>query len=123
MNAGFSNMLEKLARLAANGPEAEGISPLDNTDRRGGGYPILLQRMRRGLACILARGHARHLQSRVHYLRKTRAEAYHTWNANLRENRWRPGQGGNQNALSRYIPLGYNGFEQYMNGKGHKARW
>lgn len=36
-NAGFSDILEKLARLAANGPEAEGISPLDNSDRRGGG--------------------------------------------------------------------------------------
>ena len=51
---GLNKLLMKLAQIASNGPEAQGMSPLDNSDRRGGAYPIILQRMRRGLACLIA---------------------------------------------------------------------
>ena len=62
VNEGMNKLLVKLARIASNGPEAHGVSPLDNSDRRGGAYPIILQRMRRGLACLIARGQTRQLE-------------------------------------------------------------
>ena len=79
INKGLNKLLMKLARIAPNGPEAQGVSPLDNSDRRGGAYPIILQRMRRGLACLIARGQSRHLEGRIHYLRKTMGEAHNIY--------------------------------------------
>ena len=95
-NEGLDKLLMKLARIASNGPEAHGVSPLDNSDRRGGAYPIILHRMRRGLACLIARGQTRHLEGRIHYLRKTPDEAHNTWRAHRRDNTWNPSQYGRQ---------------------------
>ena len=54
VSEGMNKLLINLAQIASNGPEAHGVCPLDNSDRRGGTYPIILQRMRRGLACLIA---------------------------------------------------------------------
>ena len=64
INKGLNELIliTKLAKITANGPQAVGMSPLDNSDRNGGAFPIVLQRFRRGLACVIARGNARHIQ-------------------------------------------------------------
>lgn len=68
INEGLNELITKLARITANRPQAIGMSPLDNSDRNGGAFPIVLQRFRRGLACVIARGNAQHIQSRIHFL-------------------------------------------------------
>ena len=120
-NEGLDKLLMKLARIASNGPEAHGVSPLDNSDRRGGAYPIILQRMRRGLACLIARGQTRHLEGRIHYLRKTPDEAHNTWRAHRRDNTWNPSQYGRQRGFDKFIPEGYEGFEQFRSGKSYRV--
>ena len=122
VNEGMNQLLAVLARITANGPQAIGMSPLDNSDRNGGAYPIVLQRMRRGLACVIARGNARHIQSRIHFLRKTRTEAHNIWKAHKRENRWRPGQCGRYGTLCGPTASGYEEFEQFLSGRHYKNR-
>ena len=62
------------------------------------------------------------MQSRIHYLRKTRSEAHNTWRANRRDNRWNPSQYGKQRGFNKFIPPGYDGFEQFvMSGKSYRV--
>ena len=42
-NGHLDQLIIKLARITANGPQAIGMSPLDNSDRKGGAFPIILQ--------------------------------------------------------------------------------
>ena len=42
INEGLNDLITKLAKITANGPQAEGMSPLDNSDRNGGTFPIVL---------------------------------------------------------------------------------
>ena len=121
-NGQLDQLLIKLAKITANGPQAIGMSPLDNSDRNGGAFPIILQRMRRGLACVIARGNARHIQSRIHFLRRNKTEAHNIWKAHKRENRWRPGQYGRHSAFCGPTASGYDEFEQFLNGRHYKSR-
>ena len=122
INEGLNELITKLAKITANGPQAVGMPPLDNSDRNGGAFPIVLQRFRRGLACVIARGNARHIQSRIHFLRRTKTEAHNIWKAHKRENRWRPGQYGRHSTFCGPTASGYDEFEQFMNGKHYRTR-
>ena len=92
------------------------VSPLVNTDRKGGAFPIMLQQFRRAIGVAIVSGHAKHKLRRLHYVRATAAEAAHVYNANHSENRWRPSQNGRSSWYSEHIPEGYATFEQFRNG-------
>lgn len=51
----FEKVIKVLARAAASGDEGLTISPLVNTDRKGGAYPIMLQQFRRAIGVAIAR--------------------------------------------------------------------
>ena len=43
------------------------------------------------------------------------------WRANRRDNRWNPSQYGRQRGFNKFIPEGYDGFEQFMSGKSYRV--
>ena len=51
------------------------VSPLVNTDRKGGAFPIMLQQFRRAIGVAIVSGHAKHKLRILHYVRATAAEA------------------------------------------------
>ena len=104
----FEKVIKVLARAAASGDEGLTISPLVNTDRKGGAYPIMLQQFRRAIGVAIARGNANHKLGRLHYVRATVGEAKAAANANHSRNRWAPN--GQSSWYTQRI------FEQFMNG-------
>eukprot|EP00956_Cyclotella_meneghiniana_P024218 scaffold48318_cov51-Cyclotella_meneghiniana.AAC.2 len=68
VNKDFQKVLKTLARLAAAGEDGMSISisPLRNTDRKGGAFIIMLQQFRRALCVMVVRGMANHKLSRLH---------------------------------------------------------
>ena len=59
----FDKVITRLAREAAAGDHGLRISPLVNTDRKGGAFPIMLQQFRRAIGVAIVRGNARHKSS------------------------------------------------------------
>ena len=62
------------------------ISPLINTDRKGGAFPIMLQQFKRAIGVAIVRGQAKHKLGRLHYVRATAAEASAAARAHHSEN-------------------------------------
>jgi len=75
VNEDLDKVIQCLAREAASTDEGLTISPLVNTDRKGGAYRIMLQQFRRAIAVTAANGHSRHILQRLHYVRGTEQEA------------------------------------------------
>ena len=73
VNEDLDNVVQCLAREAASTSIQEGltISPLVNTDRKGGAYRIMLQQFRRAIAVTAANGYGQHILQRLHYVRDT----------------------------------------------------
>ena len=116
VNEDFEKILRILARQAAASDDGLSVSPLVNTDRKGGAFPIMIQQFRRAIGVAIVSGHAKLKLRRLHYVRATAAEAVHVCNANISENRWRPSQNGRSSWYSEHIPEGYATFEQFRNG-------
>ena len=68
------------------------ISPVFNTDRKGGAFPIMLKKFRRANGVSIVRGNTNLKLARLHYVRSTVEEAAATCRANHSNNKWRPGQ-------------------------------
>ena len=92
------------------------ISPLVNTDRKGGAFLIMLQQFLRVIGVAIVRGNARHTLSRLHYVRTTPEEAAATCRANHSNNRWKQHQHGRTSWFSQHTPDGYRTYEQFRNG-------
>ena len=45
------------------------VSPLINSDRKGGALPIMLQQFRRAIGVAIIQGQANHKLARLHYVR------------------------------------------------------
>ena len=116
VNKDFEKVLKTLARLAAAGEDGMSISPLRNTDRKGGAFIIMLQQFRRALGVMVVRGMANHKLSRLHYVRATAEEAKFTAEANHSNNRWKAGQQRSSSWYSSHTPEGYATYEQFRNG-------
>ena len=54
------------------------ISPLVNTDRKGGASPIMLQQFKRAIGVAIVSGNARHKLGRLHYVRSRQQTKQHT---------------------------------------------
>ena len=63
------------------------ISPLVNTDRKGGAFPIMLQQFKRAIGVVIVRGNAKHKLGRLHYVGDTVAEAVTACRAHHSDNR------------------------------------
>ena len=109
-------LITRLAREAAAGDHGLRISPLVNTDRKGGAFPIMLQQFRRAIGVAIVRGNARHKLGRLHYVRTTPEEAAATCRANHSNNRWKQHQHGRTSWFSQHTPDGYRTYEQFRNG-------
>ena len=101
---------------AASGENGMSVSPLINSDRKGGALPIMLQQFRRAIGVCIVRGQAKLKLSRLHYVRETVAEAADICKQNHSENRWNPNQNGSSSWFSENCPMGYGTFEQFRNG-------
>ena len=65
------------------------ISPLvNNTDRKGGAYPIILQQFRRASRVDIVRGQAKHKLARL-CVRETAADAADVCGTHHSDNRWK----------------------------------
>ena len=112
----FEKIIKVLAREAVSGDDGMSISPLVNTDRKGGAYPIMLQQFRRAIGVAIVRGNAQHKLARLHYVRATAEEAEATCKAHHSNNKWIPSQQGRVSWFSEHTPEGYGTFEQFRNG-------
>ena len=89
-NKDFDKIIQRLAREAASSDDGIKISPLINTDRKGGAYPIMLQQFKRAIGVAIIRGNAKHKLARLHYVRATAAEAAYTCRTNHSDKKWNP---------------------------------
>ena len=112
----FSKILKTLARQAAASNDGLVISPLVNSDRKGGAFPIMQQQFRRAIGVAIVRGNALHKLARLHYVRATAREAAYAARANHSDNRWRPGDSGGPSWFRQHTAEGYGVFEQFRNG-------
>jgi len=71
----FKGVTKLLAREAAAGDDGMTVSPLVNTDRKGGAYVIMLQQFRQAIGVAIAQGNAEHKTPRLHCVRATAEEA------------------------------------------------
>ena len=116
INKDFEKIIQRLAREAASSDDGLKISPLVNTDRKGGAYPIMLQQFKRAIGVAIVRGNAKHKLARLHYVRATAAEAAYTCRTNHSDKKWNPRQAGRASWFSQHVPEGYGTFEQFRNG-------
>ena len=116
LNEDFSKSIATWAGHAAASETGRAISPLDNTHRKGGAFPILLQQFRRAIAVTIVRGMAEHKLRRIHYLRPSREAARHVAQSNHSDNKYKPSEGGRASWYNRNTHQGYGGFRQFLNG-------
>ena len=62
----FEKTLVVLAKEAAASDFGRTLSPLVNTEKKGGAFPMLLQQFRRAIAVSIVRGNAALKMSRLH---------------------------------------------------------
>ena len=68
INEDFEKTIKVLMPEAASGQDGMSISPLVNTEKKGGAFPIMLQQFRRAIGVVIVRGHASHKLGRIHYV-------------------------------------------------------
>jgi hypothetical protein len=88
VNEELEKVLKQVAKAAAAGTEGLTISPLINTDRKGGAFQIMHQQFRRAIGCATVRGQAKLTLGRLHYVRATREEAASVCKSHHSDNRY-----------------------------------
>jgi hypothetical protein len=111
----YEKVIRTIAWQASGTIDGMEISPLVNTDRKGGSFPIMLNQFRRAVSVASWRGNAQHKLARLHFVRSTEAEAKAVHQANLRENRWRADGQGPSTWYAQHTADGYGPFQQFMN--------
>ena len=116
INEDFKKTIKVLAREADAGGDGTNISPLVNTDRKGGAFPIMLQHFRRAIGIAIVRGNANHKLGRLHYVQATAEEAANTCRANHSDYRYKPSEKRGSSWYAAHVPEGYSTFAQFRNG-------
>ena len=80
------------------------ISPVVNTDRKGGAFPIMFQQFRKAIGVAIVRGDTHFKLGRMHYVRGTSEEAANTWRTNHSDYRHRRSQKGGSSWYSDHTP-------------------
>ena len=70
------------------------MTPLVNTDRKGGVFPIMLPQFRRVVGVTIVRGNASHKLGWLHYVQWTAEEAANTCRTNHSDYQYKPSQRG-----------------------------
>jgi hypothetical protein len=83
-----------LAREAAAGDDGMWISPLVNSDSKGGAYQIMLQQFRRAIGVAIVQGDAKHKLRHMHYVCESMEEASNASTAHHSANKWKPRHNG-----------------------------
>jgi hypothetical protein len=91
-NEDGEKLIKCLAKIAAAGNDGLTISPLLNTDRKGGASQIMIQQFWQAIGCETVRGQAKLMLGRLHYVRATAEEAEKVCRSNHSDNRWTPSQ-------------------------------
>jgi hypothetical protein len=115
-STGLMKLVKMWARHAASGDLGAAISPLANTDRKGGAFPIMHQQFLRAIGVMTATGNAALKLNRIHYLRPTQQEAAQA--ANTNHSKYRSNHFTQRGAhwYQRHAHEGYGGFQQFQNG-------
>ena len=92
------------------------ISPLINTDRKWGAFPIMLKKIKRTIGVAIVRGNANLELSCLHYVGATAEEAVATCRENHSNNKWIPGQNSRASRFTEHVPEEYGTFVQFRNG-------
>ena len=116
VNEDLRKIIRTLAKEAAAGDDGMTISPLINSDRKGGAFAIMHQQFKRAVGVAVVRGNAKHKLGRLHYVRATPEEAAAVCRAHHSDNRWKPSQNGRASWYAEHVPEGYGTFEQFRNG-------
>ena len=116
VNEALEKVLKQVAKAAAATTDGLTISPLINTDRKGGAFRIMHQQFRRAIGCATVRGQAKLTLGRLHYVRATREEAASVCKSHHSDNRWAPSQRGRSSWFNDHTATGYTTFEQFRNG-------
>jgi len=66
-NEAVEKVQKRVAKAAAAETDGLTISPLINTDRKGGAYRIMHQQFRRAIGCAIVRGQAKLTLGRLYY--------------------------------------------------------
>jgi hypothetical protein len=117
VNEELEKVLKRVAKAAAAETDGLSISPLINTDRKGGAFRIMHQQFRRAIGCAIIRGQAKLTLGRLHYVRATREEAASVSKSHHSDNRWTPSQRGRSSWFNDHTAEGYTTFEQFRNGQ------
>jgi hypothetical protein len=115
LGADYEKVIRTIAWQASGTIDGMEISPLVNTDKKGGSFPIMLNQFRRAVSVASWRGNAQHKLARLHFVRSTREEAEAVHQANLRENRWRADGQGPPSWYAQHTADGYGSYQQFMN--------
>ena len=107
INEDFEKVILTMAREAAAGEDGMAVSPLVNTDRKGGAFPIMLQQFKRAIGVAIVRGNANHKLGRMHYVRGTAEEAAYTCRSNHSDYRYKPSERGGPSWYAEHTPEGY----------------
>ena len=116
INEDFEKVITALAKEAAAGEDGMTVSPLVNTDRKGGALPIMLQQFKRAIGVAIVRGNANHKLGRMHYVRGTPEEVAQTCRCNHIDYRYKPSERGGPSWYQEHTPEGYSTFQQFRNG-------
>ena len=115
-NEDFEKVIRTLAKEAAAGQDGMAVSPLINTDRKGGAFPIMLHQFRRAIGVAIVRGNANHKLGRMHYVRGSPEEAANTCRANHSDHRYKPSEREGPSWYNEHTQEGYRSFQQFKNG-------
>ena len=116
INEDFEKVIRTLAKEAAAGQDGMAVSPLINTDRKGGAFPIMLHQFRRAIGVAIVRGNANHKLGRMHYVRGSPEEAANTCRTNHSDHRYKPSEREGPSWYNEHTQEGYRSFQQFKNG-------
>ncbi len=118
VNKKYNILISTLAQEAAAGDDSMQISPLVNSDRKGGAYQIMLQqfKIRRAIGVAIVRGNAKHKLRGLHYVRESMEEATNPSNTHHSTNKWNPSHNGHAGWYNAHTPIGYQTYLQFRNG-------
>jgi hypothetical protein len=111
---GLQNSHHKLAWEAVAWDDSMRISPLVNTDRKGGAFQIMLQQIRRVVGVIIGQSYAKHKLGCLHYVHQSvMEEAANMSTAHHSTNKWNPSHNGHAGWYNAHTSNGYETYLQF----------
>ncbi len=117
VNKVYKTLITKFAQETAAGDSGMWISPLVNSDRKGGAFQIMLQKFRRAIGVAIVQGNAMHkFGCFLHYVCESMEEAADLRTAHHSANEWNPSHNGHAGWCNAHTAPGYKTYLQFRNG-------